>query len=85
MSKVVLQPLVLLALNTNRKINARLSCCKKISRSTGKKHKKTHCENQNKVECFNFSFLVLPVTHLRSNPYGPPINKCNPCLELGSS
>jgi hypothetical protein len=63
-----------LALNTNHKKNERLSCGQKMAGLTEKKHKKTHCENQNKVLCLDFSFLVMPVTHLRSNPYGTPIS-----------
>jgi hypothetical protein len=39
---------------------------------TRKKRKKTHCENQNKVQHLDFAFLAVPVTHLRSNPYGTP-------------
>jgi hypothetical protein len=37
----------------------------------GGKHdrKKTHCENQNKGQYLVLSFLALPVTHLRTNPY----------------
>ena len=31
-----------------------------------KKCQKTHCENQSKVQSLAFSFLALPVTHLRS-------------------
>jgi hypothetical protein len=40
----------------------------------GGKHdrKKTHCENQNKVQYLVLSFLALPVTHLRTNPYRTP-------------
>jgi len=59
-------------LKYHHKKNERLSCNQKSANLTREKHKKTHCENQNKVQCLDFAFLAMPVTHLQSNPYRPP-------------
>jgi hypothetical protein len=55
------------------KKNERLSCGQKSGNLMHEKHKKTHGENQNKIQCHDFAFLAMLVTHLRSNPYHTPI------------
>jgi hypothetical protein len=47
-----------------RKKNERLSCGQKSADLTREKHKKTHYENQNKVQCLDFAFLAMPVVFI---------------------